>query len=89
MSTWTGQMGFPVINVKSIKPKEGGGVTVSVTQEKFNADGSTSEGYDWKVIIIQSVLKWFLLNLFFTVVITDSHQLRHLVRSNRGLCSGK
>jgi len=43
MSTWTSQMGFPLVTVS----REGNAVTL--TQEKFNADGSSEPGYHWKV----------------------------------------
>jgi puromycin-sensitive aminopeptidase len=49
MSTWTSQMGFPVINVQS--RTEGSTRILTLTQEKFNADGSESPGYLWCVPI--------------------------------------
>ena len=45
----TSQMGFPVINVQS--KSEDGSKTLTLTQEKFNADGSKSTGYLWAVPI--------------------------------------
>jgi aminopeptidase N len=42
-------MGFPVINVQS--KSEDGSKTLTLTQEKFNADGSKSTGYLWAVPI--------------------------------------
>jgi len=47
MSTWTSQMGFPLITVT----REGNQLTLS--QEKFNADGSSEPAgsYHWKVPI--------------------------------------
>lgn len=50
MSTWTSQMGFPVIIVKQIV-SQGDTTTLTISQEKFNADGSQSEGYKWLVPI--------------------------------------
>ena len=46
MSTWTSQMGFPLITVA----RESSNV-IKLTQEKFNADGSTDPAYHWKVPI--------------------------------------
>ncbi|XP_049807692.1 puromycin-sensitive aminopeptidase isoform X2 [Schistocerca nitens] len=55
MSTWTKQMGFPVVKVLS---KQSGPTTrtLTLTQEKFCADGSTSEcnGCLWMVPIMLS-----------------------------------
>ncbi|TRY77959.1 hypothetical protein TCAL_11219 [Tigriopus californicus] len=50
MSTWTSQMGFPVIVVRRIV-SQGDTTTLTLSQEKFNADGSQSEGYKWLVPI--------------------------------------
>ena len=50
MSTWTGQMGFPVIKVK----RSSGENVLTLTQEKFDADGGSSEEskmYHWNVPI--------------------------------------
>ena len=49
MSTWTGQMGFPVINVQS--RVDGNERILTLTQEKFNADGSSSPDVLWQVPI--------------------------------------
>ena len=51
MSTWTGQMGFPVIRVQS-KMDGANNKVVTLTQEKFSADGSKASGdYMWRVPI--------------------------------------
>lgn len=42
MSTWTKQMGFPVIKV--MEEQVGDNRVLKLTQEKFNADGQTVEG---------------------------------------------
>ena len=42
-------MGFPVICVQS--KNEDGAKTLTLTQEKFNADGSKATGYLWCVPI--------------------------------------
>jgi len=47
MSTWTGQMGFPVIQVKS--RQEGGDRILTLSQSKFNADGAAPDGSLWQV----------------------------------------
>ena len=50
MSTWTGQMGFPVIKVKHSPGEK----MLTLTQEKFDADGGASEEskkYHWNVPI--------------------------------------
>ena len=63
MRTWTSQMGFPVIKVDKVE-FAGGKTTLSLTQEKFNADGSTTEGYQWQVpltLITSKVLLSFLV----------------------------
>lgn len=50
MSTWTKQMGFPVVTVSS-RPTEGG-VTLTLTQNKFTADGSQpSNDFLWMIPI--------------------------------------
>ena len=50
MTTWTSQMGFPIIHVDS--QRDGDKVVLTLTQEKFNADGSDSEsGYMWCIPI--------------------------------------
>ena len=49
MTTWTSQMGFPLIHVSS--KFEDGKKILTLTQEKFNADGSSTEGYMWYVPI--------------------------------------
>lgn len=49
MSTWTSQMGFPLISVQC--QQEDGVKTLKLSQEKFNADGSKSSGYLWCVPI--------------------------------------
>jgi len=48
MSTWTGQMGFPVIKVKHTPGEK----MLTLTQEKFDADGGSDEEskmYHWNV----------------------------------------
>lgn len=51
MSTWTKQMGFPVISVKQQR-REDDNIVLSLHQQKFNADGSTDgEGYKWMIPI--------------------------------------
>ena len=42
-------MGFPVISVQC--KNEDGSKTLTLTQEKFNADGSKATGYLWAVPI--------------------------------------
>ena len=37
MGTWTKQKGFPVLKVS--REKQGGKQTLSISQEKFSADG--------------------------------------------------
>ena len=46
MSTWTSQMGFPVITVSRQRGNE-----LTLSQEKFNADGTADAKYHWKVPI--------------------------------------
>ncbi|XP_026684144.1 puromycin-sensitive aminopeptidase-like [Diaphorina citri] len=41
MSTWTQQMGFPVISVDASVQNEDGSRTLTLSQTKFSADGST------------------------------------------------
>jgi len=52
MSTWTQQMGFPVITVK--EEKSGDKRVVTVSQEKFTADGSKDDKSVWMVPITVS-----------------------------------
>ncbi len=49
MTTWTSQMGFPLVHVES--RCEDGKKILTLTQEKFNADGSSTEGYVWCIPI--------------------------------------
>ena len=49
MTTWTGQMGFPLIKVDS--RLDGNTRILTLTQEKFNADGSSTAGALWNVPI--------------------------------------
>lgn len=51
MSTWTKQMGFPVIKVS--QKQDGNNRVLHLTQEKFNADGKTKQGEstEWLVPI--------------------------------------
>ena len=44
MGTWTKQKGFPVLKVS--REKQGGKQTLSISQEKFSADG-VKEGELW------------------------------------------
>ena len=64
MSTWTGQMGFPVIKIK----RSPGEKTLTLTQEKFDADGGNSdEGkhFHWnvpiKILTSNGLVQEFLL----------------------------
>lgn len=50
MGTWTSQMGFPMVKVEKAEYADGK-TTLTLTQEKFNADGSTIAGPEWKVPI--------------------------------------
>ncbi len=50
MTTWTGQMGFPIIVVDAIE-QMGDEAKIYMRQEKFNADGKTSSGTSWQVPI--------------------------------------
>ncbi|KAB0796160.1 hypothetical protein PPYR_10221 [Photinus pyralis] len=52
MSTWTKQMGFPVVKVTSKPSSDGKGAVLSFTQQKFCADGSQpTESYMWMIPI--------------------------------------
>nr|CAI5862745.1 unnamed protein product [Callosobruchus analis] len=51
MSTWTKQMGFPVVKVTSQPKGDGKGVLLTLTQSKFTADGSEPEDQNWMVPI--------------------------------------
>ncbi|VEN47672.1 unnamed protein product [Callosobruchus maculatus] len=51
MSTWTKQMGFPVVKVTSQPKGDGKGVSLTLTQSKFTADGSKPEDQLWMVPI--------------------------------------
>ncbi len=50
MSTWTSQMGFPVLVVDGVE-QEGEDSKLFLRQEKFNADGKVAEGSKWMVPI--------------------------------------
>ncbi|KAG5880379.1 hypothetical protein JTB14_027286 [Gonioctena quinquepunctata] len=50
MSTWTKQMGFPVVTVTSQPTGNGNSVKLTLTQKKFTADGSNPpENYLWMI----------------------------------------
>jgi len=49
MTTWTSQMGFPLIRVDS--KLDGSTRILTLTQEKFNADGTSTPGAQWNVPI--------------------------------------
>ncbi|CAH1155326.1 unnamed protein product [Phaedon cochleariae] len=52
MSTWTKQMGFPLLKVTAKQSDDETGISLTITQQKFVADGSVSpEGYTWMVPI--------------------------------------
>lgn len=52
MSTWTKQMGFPVVKVVSKPSPDGNGLVLTVTQNKYCGDGSPPpEGYQWLIPI--------------------------------------
>lgn len=58
MSTWTKQMGFPVVKVTSAPIGDEKGVTLTLSQSKFTADGSKpSEDYLWMIPISISTSK--------------------------------
>ncbi|XP_027041940.1 puromycin-sensitive aminopeptidase-like [Pocillopora damicornis] len=49
METWTKQMGYPVLSVTA--EQKGEDVVVTITQNKFSADGTTEDSSQWKVPI--------------------------------------
>lgn len=58
MSTWTKQMGFPVVKVTSAHSNDGGGVVLSLNQTKFCADGfQPTEECLWMIPISISTSK--------------------------------
>lgn len=58
MSTWTKQMGFPVVQIASKPANDGKGVVLTLTQNKFCADGvQPSEEYLWMIPISISTSK--------------------------------
>jgi puromycin-sensitive aminopeptidase len=57
MSTWTKQMGFPVIKVASRTEKNN--VVLTLTQSKYTADGSQpSEDYSWMIPVSITTSKY-------------------------------
>lgn len=58
MSTWTKQMGFPVVKVTSTPNEDGAGCQLTLTQCKFCADGEQpSSDYLWMIPISVSTSK--------------------------------
>lgn len=58
MSTWTKQMGFPVVKVSCSSSNDGNGVVLSLNQRKFCADGvQPAEDYLWMIPISISTAK--------------------------------
>jgi len=52
MSTWTSQMGFPIISLSSFETNTDGQTVVKLHQTKFNADGSKGKADAlWKIPI--------------------------------------
>lgn len=71
MSTWTGQMGFPVVTVEKVSTT-GNTTTVTVSQEKFTADGSKSEKpYLWQIPINLHTSKGLTKNVLMTTKTMD------------------
>ncbi|KAI4470181.1 protease m1 zinc metalloprotease [Holotrichia oblita] len=59
MSTWTKQMGFPVVKVTSQPSEDGKGYQLSLAQSKFCADGEQpSSDYLWMIPISVSTSKY-------------------------------
>ncbi|KAJ8958114.1 hypothetical protein NQ318_006043 [Aromia moschata] len=73
MSTWTKQMGFPVVKVTSKPSGDGKGVTLTLSQSKFTADGSKPSGdYLWMIPISISTSKDPKKEVVSTVLKTSS-----------------
>ncbi|GJQ68392.1 Psa [Trypoxylus dichotomus] len=59
MSTWTKQMGFPVVKVTSKPSEDGAGYQLCLSQSKFCADGEQpSNDYVWMIPISVSTSKY-------------------------------
>ena len=75
MSTWTSQMGFPLIHVQS-RQEAGGKRILTLTQEKFNADGSSTDAYSWcvpiKILTSNNDVVEVLLDSKETIVTLDN-----------------
>jgi len=90
MTTWTSQMGFPLIHVESrIEP---GKKILTLTQEKFNADGSCSDdGYMWcvpvKILTSNNDVVEVLLDSKETIVTLDNMNENDWFKINSG-CVG-
>jgi len=90
MTTWTSQMGFPLIHVESrIEP---GKKILTLTQEKFNADGSCSDdGYMWcvpiKILTSNNDVTEVLLENKETIVTLDNMKEDDWFKVNSG-CVG-
>merc|ERR1712051_150749 len=92
MTTWTSQMGFPLIHVES--RVEAGKKILTLTQEKFNADGSCSDdGYMWcvpvKILTSNNDVIEVLLDSKETIVTLDNMKEEDWFKVNSGkdLCS--
>lgn len=76
MSTWTKQMGFPVVTVKATSSTDKKGVTLSLSQAKFCADGvQPEEEYLWMIPISVSTSKDPTKEAAKTVLKTKSGEL--------------
>lgn len=74
MSTWVKQMGFPVVTVSSVQ--QGTNRVLTLTQEKFTADGQVPDkAYIWKIPINISTSADPSKVAFSTVLDTKSMQI--------------
>ncbi|KAL4217239.1 hypothetical protein ACF0H5_023690 [Mactra antiquata] len=91
MTTWTKQMGFPVI--KASQTQNGNTRTVEISQEKFNADGKAKEGESTQWLVPISIctsespdapVKTILLDSKSQTVTLDNVKPESWVKLNAG-----
>lgn len=76
MSTWTKQMGFPVVKIASKPANDGKSIVLTLTQNKFCADGvQPSEEYLWMIPISASTSKNPSKEVVSTVLKTKEIQI--------------
>ena len=77
MSTWTLQMGFPVLTVRKVSDTTEDGLVISIQQDRFLADGGR-DGRALSQPLLTLLNSFFFLNFREICVVCASDNLRSL-----------